>query len=88
MTVYGISPVGAHGAEWHRAKRIEVRSYTELVAENERLRQAWRAAHDARILSDSRANRAARVLAALGAQSVPMAAAVERARREIWRLDR
>ncbi len=39
MTAYELVPVGASGLEPDRAVRIEMRSYTEVLAENVRLRE-------------------------------------------------
>jgi hypothetical protein len=102
VTAYKLTRVGADGAEWDRAVVVQIPTKAELLRENrrlrvrlaelrpenERLRQAWSTAHDARILADRRANRASRVLASLGRLSPRMAAVVEVSRREIWRLDR
>lgn len=88
MTTFEVVPVGPSGLEQHRARRVEVRSYRDLEAENAELRAAWETAHDARLRSDLRLNRAMRVLAALGRRGPQWAAAVEEAREEIWRLDR
>lgn len=98
MTAYELVPVGAKGVEEDRAQRIDIPTYSELALQNERLKQyleaarldvaewreMWAAAHDRRCEAETRADRAARVLAAMG-REVP--AAVRRARREIWRLD-
>lgn len=104
MTAYRLTPVGASGPEPDRAVRIEMRSYTEVLAENERLRAllqrvghvaesraGWRDRYEResqlRLQAQHRLNRAMRVLGEFGRVSPSTAAAVERARREIWRLD-
>ncbi len=95
MTAYQLTPVGAEGPEHDRAEQVEVRSYRELMhllAETQRARdvatEMWRDEVDRRIAVQQKLNRASRVLASLGRLSPRMAAAVEGARREIWRLDR
>lgn len=98
MTAYKLTPVGAGGPERERSQEIVVRSYTELLAENVRLRaeraqaradaevwhDAWATAVNNRIVDRERVSRAMRVLASLGRLSPRMAAVVESARREVW----
>lgn len=84
MTAYQLTPVGPNGAEEHRAVRIKVRSYAELLADNERLETLWRQEADLRVRTQERLNRASRVLASLGRLSPQMARLVEAARREVW----
>jgi len=101
VTAYQLTPVGASGPEPDRTQEIEIPSVLELRAENERLkvllaetidaREAWASMwHDEvnrRLGVQNRLNRSMRVLASLGRLSPRMAAVVESARREIWRLD-
>lgn len=88
MTAYKLTPVGARGPEPDRARRIEMRSFSEVVADNERLERLWREEVDQRIEVQARLNRASRVLASLARLSPRMAGVVAAAGREIWRLDR
>lgn len=101
VTAYEVIPVGASGPEPDRAQRVEVRSYTELEAENAYLRtllaetvdareawhSAWRHAVDSRIADRERLQRAMRILSAMEDKGPALAGAVAAARAEIWRLD-
>jgi hypothetical protein len=71
VTAYQLTPVGPEGRQEERSREIEVLAYSELLAENVRLR-AERAA--ARM----------RVLASIGRASPLAAALVERARVEVY----
>jgi hypothetical protein len=88
VTAYQLTPVGPEGPERHRARRVEVRSYTEVLAELERVERLWREEVDQRIGVQQRLNRASRVLASLARLSPRMAGVVAAAGREIWQLDR
>jgi hypothetical protein len=88
MTAYRLTPVGAAGPEPERARRIEVRSYTEVLAELERVERLWREEVNLRIEVQKKLNRSMRVLASLRRLSPRMADLVAGAGREIWRLDR
>jgi hypothetical protein len=84
VTAYQLTPVGADGPEPDRARRVEVRSYTEVLAELERVERLWREEVDLRIAFQVRLSKASRVLASLGRLSPRMAGLVEAARREVW----
>jgi hypothetical protein len=88
VTAYRLTPVGPEGPERHRAQRVEVRSYTDVVAELERVERLWREEVDHRIGVQARLNRSMRVLASLARLSPRMAGVVAAAGREIWQLDR
>jgi hypothetical protein len=87
VTAYRLTPVGAEGVEPHRARIIRFHSFDDLMRENERLKRRVERETALRIRAQARATQAARVLSELERVSPSTAAAVERARREIWRLD-
>lgn len=84
MTAYEVIPVGTEGLEGHRAVRLDITPMSELVAENERLRTAWRTAHDARMAAENRADKAAKVFSVLHQVFPEMRDLIERARKDIW----
>jgi hypothetical protein len=88
VTAYSLTPVGAAGPEPHRKQRVEIVSYTDLLARNEHLERLWREEVDQRIAVQARLNRASRVLASLARLSPRMADVVAAAGREVWQLDR
>lgn len=77
-------PVGANGLEEDRAVRVQVRTFCEVVADNERLERLWREEVDLRIAYQVRLSKALRVLASLGRLSPQMAGLVASARREVY----
>lgn len=77
-------PVGVDGLEEDRAVQVDVRTYTEVLADNQRLERLWREDVDLRISYQVRLSKASRVLASLGRLSPQMASVVEAARREVY----
>lgn len=95
MTAYQLTPVGPEGPEPLRMKVIYVKSYDDLLVENERLKanvegwaEMWHDEVNRRIGVQNRLNRSMRVLASLARLAPGMPGLIEAARREIWRLDR
>lgn len=84
MTAYSVTPVGPGGPEPDRAVRLDITPMSELVAENERLRTAWRTAHEARMAAEKRADKAARVFAVLHQVFPQLRDVLDRARKDIW----
>ena len=98
MTAYELTPIGAEGPERERSQVIDTRPYSELLAENVRLRAeraaaradaevwhlAWATAVNNRVQDRDRVGRAMRVLASIGRASPFAAALVERARVEVY----